>query len=411
MLESISLPDVRKPFVIGLIWRYEEREPSRRVLRRLAESDGAWGIVRKSVHGVVQVGQGEPISGRKAREYRSLAATIADAHPQPWVGRFALDDGREWLIAVHEEHGILPDGDRVGSVEDIDLAVDRFGTESEWTLVSGTIDDLADLVRAARATPPLRDLTVSPWRRWAVPALGAAVLALAGGAAFLLHARRAELEEQARNAQAEAYAMRLAAKAQAARLALPWNGEASADAVIDACGAVWNAQGFEHQGWALTTWKCATAAARLTTNVGWRRAGGLAIDAPGNLNADGEGSVEVKDMGGLQPTKGGKALGLPEATRAIWTFAQKNGMKLTLTPADAPKLPGSKPSDNATSIWGVTNVKLESFAPPWLLGADFDEVPGLRIRETSIDLDKRIWNVDAVLFTSTAATTTQKAGA
>ncbi|WP_321959256.1 type 4b pilus protein PilO2 [Burkholderia cenocepacia] len=410
MLEVVSLPESRKPFVVGLIWRYEERQPSGRTLRRLAASDGAWGVVRKSVQGVVQVGQGQPIEGRKAGAFRSLAATIADAHPQPWVGRFRLEDGREWLIAVHEEHGILPDGDLIGSVEEIDLAIGRFGAESEWTQVSGTIDDLADLVRGARATAPLRDFTASAWRRWAVPVLGVATLAAAGGVALYLHARQVDLEEQARSAQDKVREMKLAAKAQAARLALPWNGEAGADAVIGECGKAWNAQDFARLGWVVSSWTCMTSAAHVTTSVSWRRAGGLASDAPGILDADGEGSVEVLDAAILQPTKGGTASDFSGASRAMWTFAQRNGLKLTFKPAETPKLPGTASADGAASPWSMTAVKLESVAPPWMIGAEYEVVPGLRVRETSFDRQSMMWSVEGVLYTSTAAAITQKAG-
>lgn len=406
MLESISLPDIRKPFAIGLIWRYEERTPSRSTLRRLAESDGAWGIVRKSVHGVVQVGQGEPIRGRKAGEFRSLAATIADAHPQPWVGRYALDDGREWLVAVHDEHGILPDGDRVGTPEEIDGIIEGFGGESEWNQVSGGIDDIADLVRSARKTPALQDLTAGPWRRWAIPVACISVLALAGGIGAFMHARQAQLDEQARVASIRAFQQKQAAAAQAARSALPWVRDASANAVLATCGSKWDAQHFEQDGWAVSTWDCKSTAGRVGVSVGWTRAGGLAANAPGILDDGGDHSVETVDGPALPAAVAGKALSQPDARRAIWTFAQKNGLKLTLTGGGMPKLPGSTESDGAAPIWGLTNIALETYAPPWMLGADFDEVPAMRVRTISFDFQKQQWRIEADLYSSIGGVTT-----
>ncbi|AOI94141.1 hypothetical protein WS58_16585 [Burkholderia pseudomultivorans] len=394
-----------------MIWRYEERLPSQGTLRRLAATDGAWGIVRKSVHGVVQVGQGEPIPGRKATEFRSLAATIADAHPQPWVGRYALENGREWLIAVHDEHGILPDGDRVGTPEEIDQVIEGFGSESEWNQVTGGIDDLVDLVRAARKTPPLQDLTASVWRRWAIPAAGVSVVALAGGIGLFLHARQAELAEQERIASIRALQQRQAAAAKAARMALPWATESSSNSVIAACGRKWETQDFERDGWVVSTWGCVSNRGRVNVTVGWNRAGGLAADAPGVLDAGGDRSTEVLDDFALPPTVAGTALTQSDARRAIWTFAQKNSLKLTLTGGEQPKLPGAPALDTSAPMWGVTNVTLETYAPPWLLGADFDEVPAMRVNGTSFDFQTQQWRVEATMYSSSeTASPISKAG-
>ncbi|PRH40438.1 hypothetical protein C6T65_21140 [Burkholderia vietnamiensis] len=405
MLETISLPEVRKPFVIGLIWRYEEHAPSLGVLRKLAESDGDWGIVRKSAHGVVQVGQGEPIPGRKAGEFRSLAATIADAHPQPWVGRYALDDGREWLVAVHDEHGILPDGDRVGTPEEIDEAIHGFGSESEWNQVSGGIDDLVDLVRGARKTPALQDLTVGPWRRWGVPAACLSLVAVVGAVGAIMHARQVRLDEQERTASIRAFNQRQAAAAQAARAASPWAHDAGANTVIRTCGDRWDSQHFERDGWLISSWNCEAHAGKVSVNVGWNRAGGLAANAPGSLEDGGEHSVENIDGPSLPAAAAGNAQIESEARRAIWTFAQRYGLKLVLTGGGMPKLPGSSVADDAAPMWGVTTVTFETSAPPWTLGADFDEVPALRVHSISFDLQKQMWRIEADMYHSIHAVT------
>ncbi|MBU9360515.1 type 4b pilus protein PilO2 [Burkholderia multivorans] len=411
-IQTVTLPEVRKPFVIGLVWRYEERAPSSNVLRRLAEHDGAWGVVRKSIHGVVQIGQGAPIPGRKPSEFRSLAATVADAHPQPWVGRYALGDGREWLIAVHEERGILPNGDFVGTSEQIDELMEQFGGESEWTQVSGTLDELVDLVRGARKTPPLRDFTASIWRRWTLPALGAAVAGAIGITAVLVHQHNAELEEQARSARIKAFRLQQEAKARAAKLAFPWAREASADAALNACGAAWESQDFARNGWMLSKWNCATFNGETRIEKTWRRAGGVASDAPGRLDDDGEHSVESTDGLKLPASSAGAALPAEEARRAVWTFAQRLGLTLTWEAPITPQLPGATAASPEPQPWSTSGVTFDSVAPPWLLGASFDDVPGLRVRALSLDLQTQTWKVKAVVFTAAnAIASTRKVGA
>lgn len=62
-----------------------------------------------------------PVSGLAEQIY-SLAALLADSHKVPWAGAFDLGDGLWWYIAVRDNYGLMPDGDVVGTFEDIQQA-------------------------------------------------------------------------------------------------------------------------------------------------------------------------------------------------------------------------------------------------------------------------------------------------
>ena len=52
----------------------------------------------------------------------SLAAIVASTHKQPWEGVFKIADNLWWYIAVRNDHSILPEGDIVGTMEQITAA-------------------------------------------------------------------------------------------------------------------------------------------------------------------------------------------------------------------------------------------------------------------------------------------------
>lgn len=398
MAELLSLPGVKGNYAIGLGWRHEDVVPKAKALKAMAEEKGQWGVVYATSAGAIQAGFCEPIEGAKSpRGIKALAAVIADAHPQPWLGTFDLGNGLHWLLAVRDSNEVIPDGDVVGTLEAIQHAREKHLPLGDWNEVAGTLSDLADIARATRRQPALRDLKGSSWVLWAGVALGTAAILAAGGA-WYFHQLQVEAERQAQLAAARARAAAVRQRQQV--VVLPWTLLPAPSSVLTACEHAWNEQPLALSGSVLVSWTCSVSAEGTAVNVAWKRYGGTASEMPGAMTTP-DSSSEQRAY--PKPDMGLPALATTDkpAETAAWDMAQAYSVPLVLVAAKAPAvLPGSDGASQPVPAWLSKTATFEQPAPPWLTidAQALDLVPGLRVTEVTFNVDKNMWSSTGSLY-------------
>ncbi|KAF7963340.1 hypothetical protein AWV80_10440 [Cupriavidus sp. UYMU48A] len=396
-------------YAIGLGWRHEDTIPKAKALKAMAEEKGRWGVVYKTSADAIQAGFCDPIEGVKTpRGIKVLAAVVADAHPQPWLGTFDLGNGLHWLLAVRDGNEVIPDGDVVGTLEAIQLAREKHLPLGDWNQVAGTLSDLADIARASRNQPSLRELTGQSWVLWGGIAAGTAVILAAGGA-WYWHQLQVEADRQAQLAAARAREAAMRQRQQV--IVLPWTLLPAPSAVLSACERAWNEQSLARSGSAVASWTCSVSAEGTAITVVWKRYGGTASEMPGAMTTP-DSSMEQRSY--PKPEMGLPALATADrpAEAAAWDLAQAYSVPLKLEAAKAPvALPGSESTTQPAPAWQSKTATFVQPAPPWLTvdAHALDLVPGLRVTEVTFTMDKNEWLTSGSLYSLPVASAAEKA--
>ncbi|SAL05777.1 type IV pilus biosynthesis protein [Caballeronia calidae] len=405
MPQVLNLPGLKGAYAVGLQWWHEDAAPRPRALRaRSIELNARWGIVRKT-SAMIQTGFCAPIDGVKTpATLRSLAAIVADAHPQPWMGRYRLapDADRYWYIAVRDGHAVIPEGDQIGTREQLDRLRERHREYGEWHEYEGTLEDLAAIVRPAPRAASLVDFQASAWKPVIRAGAVLAVVGLTVGAYLSWHAHRIEVARTAAIARARALAAVDALQRNAQAKILPWTQQPIPSDTLHTCAQAWHLQPLTQHGWTLASWQCETGTHDVTIEAAWARTGGVATNAPGTLARDGQHADSSSHIETTFPVSPSAVLDSQAAQRAIWGFVQTEGLALTLNAApDKPALPGSARSKETTppNPWLDSSAELSAAFPLWLVEpAAFDAVPGLRFSKIRYDASKDQWVATGTLY-------------
>lgn len=409
MAELLSLPGVKGTYAIGLGWRHEDAIPKAKALKAMAEEKGRWGVVYKTSADAIQAGFCDPIEGAKSpRGIKALAAVVADAHPQPWLGTFDLGNGLHWLLAVRDGNEVIPDGDVVGTLEAIQLAREKHLPLGDWNQVAGTLSDLADIARASRNQPTLRELTGHSWVLWGGVAAGTAAFFVAVGA-WYWHQMQVEAERQAQLAAARAREVAMRQRQQV--VVLPWTLLPAPSVVLSTCERAWNEQPLARSGSALASWTCSVSAEGTAITVAWKRYGGTVSGMPGAMITP-DSSMEQHSY--PKSDMGLPALATTErpAETAVWDMAQAYNVPLKLEAAKAAVvLPGSDGGGKPPPAWQAKTASFLQPAPPWLTvnAQALDVVPGLRVTEVTFTADKNEWFTSGSLYSLPVASAAEKA--
>ncbi|MGF6440603.1 type 4b pilus protein PilO2 [Paraburkholderia youngii] len=382
MAQLIEIPGLKGQFAVGLDWRVEETAPGSAKLRATSFERGRWGIVRKTDAGAVQVGNCSPIGSLKnPSRVRALAAIVAEHRPEPWLGLYKLPDKRYWLVAVRDRGAVIPNGDRIGTMEEIQEVLNHHRSIGDWEEIFPQVEDLADVIRSTSKQLTLSDFQRRAWVPVAAVAGGLSLLAIAGASVW---AYQRHVDEEAQQQQAvRAAAIRAAAQARndAEAKILPWTRLPMPTAALSACGNAWDHQALAKAGWTLSAWHCDVSPQAITVRTDWKDAGGLARNAPGVLASDAKTSTDSNSVPITYSPPSASALPDVQAIRAIWTLAQTNGLDLTFAAVPAvAALPGTQPAANPTP-WVTAPATFATAAPPWTndLPSAFDSMPGLRV--------------------------------
>lgn len=406
---AIQLPGVDGRYVLGMTWRHEDTRPKARRLRELAEQHGTWGLVRRTPESALQIAFCAPVEGCTARQVRSLADAIAEAHVAPWRGMYALGQGQYWYVAVGAGYEMLPDGDRVGTAEELRAIRQDHDALASWSEQEGTVSDLARQV-AGISTAGLRDIAPSRMPHLSKPAkiaVGAAALVVLGACGTWYYSHLVILEEQQRDAmQRRAQALAALAQRPVQKDPPPWVQAISAAETFGACRSAWSGQPLATRGWTLRGWSCTGTAAGLAVQTRWGRETGDAMDAPGIIDQTGEFALNAEHIELTWKPRQRTLADLPpssESKRRGWALAQRYGVGLALDKKDldGTKLPGDE-ADHPE--WQRHRLIYTLPMAPWLgFGSAFDALDGLQVRSITADLAADTWVVDALLYAQTDA--------
>lgn len=408
MAAIIELPGDKRRFLAGMRWSTHESRPSRKKMLEIAGNEGWW-VAERRGRSIIQSGYCSPLDGFKSpKGLLSIAAMIAEAKPEPWLGIFDLGNGLYWYVAVRDNNGILPDGDVVGTYDEVSAARANSAGLGQWTYVDGGLGELATMLqgshpaRGKSAAPvPLRDLRSRPWV--GPLAGGAALVGAAAAGLFLWHAHEAREAHDRAMAMARERAMIAAMRAKKTRqVILPWTREPSPSRFLTACGRMLGALPVSEYGWMLSAVDCRVAGAvglhpaMATAQAHWLiGAGATAARIPGGvLSQDGK-QVDGSPMTTpLAADRDGHADDSQQALRAIYAVAQPLGVSVSVTEEkvapEANTLPGGRkaaPEENPErKPWQTMEVFMKTGLPVLSLdglGARLDAIPGFRLTDVS----------------------------
>ncbi|MCO8402821.1 type 4b pilus protein PilO2 (plasmid) [Burkholderia cenocepacia] len=381
MAELVQVPGFKGRFALGLSWRHAGRLPNAARMRELGMGRGEWGVAYESEGRHAVAGFCPPIAGvRRASTVRPLAAIAAYAHPQPWLGIYALEDGRYWLLAVRDWQQPVDGGDVVGSRAEIEEVRRRLYDLGGYTEYDGTLADFGTTLKRKHRAPALTDFRPrGPWPL--IVAAGTVVTVSAvGGFLWYEHQREEDLALQRQASAQRAQAIAQRKQAEWKQLTPPWADRPLADDVLTICAAQWQTANLAASGWAMDGWNCQIDGLNAQSSTAYTRRGGLAADAPGSLNRDGQQSALSR---GAATTFARFQLQVDDAqtaTRALWTLAQRVGATLALDPP----LPAAQATDKdlpPPPAWQVMPFKMTFAVAPWIAPdpADWFGVHGVRI--------------------------------
>ena len=407
----IQLPGDKRRLVVGMRWRHEDRPPAAKALRAAAKERGRWVCRRRTSAGSHQTGFGALSLGRKPGSMQSLAALVADAKREPWLGIFDLGDGLYWYIAVRDNQEILPDGDVIGNADDIADARARHASFGGWDYVDGDAGAVLSLIRSSKRSFPVVD---SEDRPWMVPAVGGSAVVLAAAAGVVLwhrHEQAVALQRQDMLARQQALRAAMTAKAPKPVVILPWTQLASAADFLQTCGQAFDATPLAQDGWVLSAWDCSQEpGGQVTSDLTWTRMGGTDLRTPdGLLSTDGDTVRKVLPLASHLFPDAGAILGPDPAERAIRGMSQVLRLPLTLTSSapdrPATALPGALPLARPkvdADPWTIWAVGIELPAAPWAFGMQqpSDAVPGLRW--TRVAWDGAKWTLSGSMYVNRA---------
>lgn len=384
MAEILELPGVKARYVLGMSWRHEDAPPKAKAMRAMAVERGYWGVVYTTSADAVQAGFCIPVKGVSASaKLRPLAAVVGGALPPPWNGLYDLGDGRYWFIAVRDGQQVIPDGDQVGTLDEMEALRNAHRESGVWNEVDGGLQDLVDIVSSTAKQPTIRNYGPAQMPGWlpVAGAIGVATLLIGGGVTWYLHAKQLEAERIARE-QAAALAAQAAKEAadRAKHAVLPWSVLPLASEALGACAREWDRQSLAKDGWVISGWECAVQEANIAITASWISNGGLASAAPGVLGPTGRTSSESRDVPQDWSTLSSFAETEDHAKVAAWSVAKRYGIDLNLEkPPAAPTPPGKEAPPPPP--WSQISAPFAAVAPPWLAfdGSDIETIPGYRV--------------------------------
>lgn len=386
-------------FYVGMQWDAYASIPSKSEIRDEAEIKNATAYVLRQGANSVQVGFCDTSIDDIPRNTASLAAHLADSAREPWLGIFELGQGRWWYVAVRDHNAILPDGDVIGTEDDVRAARDAHSGYTDWQYIQGDIKDLAALVQEVKIKPA-RLKSVRPTARERSQALIAAgvvtasVLIASAGAWYFFEQQE---EQTLRQRQAQELNARNG-KIEAAKKAFVsgYYTTPSPGKVITACRQVFADTPISLHGWIADQIAC-TPANAVTT---WTRGEGASVRTvpPGAISEDGEKVTQTTPFQLTLETETSSAnlANIDELKRAFLAWAQEGGFAFTSTLLPAPQIPeGIDPSELPPPL-PAYSFTLTTRISPLAMQADFEAYPGLRI--TALRETTNGWTTEGVLY-------------
>lgn len=405
---------------VGLFW--QPRESARKRLkveaRELAEQLAAGPEAREFSHVALrprhqEYGLAERIESLPPNVL-ALAGVLADHANGKWAGRYALADGRHWVVCVIDGQ-VLADGDVV--LEDGEAAAELIANwRASYPELEAEAHDAPEAAlgvlaeHAARARGPLLVPLAST-------ALAAGIRKLIVGAALAAGVGFAGLawfggEEPAKPGDWAARVTPVAPPAPSQpvprrpeRAIVEPTPAVSPVALGTACVTPYLVAPLQVDGWWIAEWRCVGTG---TLAIAWRRGadGSFVVRPPGAELAgeDPNAATEARALA-LPPPRAIAAVPLAEANAALYEVARLYGLELNVSwPAAETLPPGVEVPGQVASATPfyeaefTLNAAPESGAPPRALFEALARVRGLALRSLAWHEDRRRWSYDGVLY-------------
>lgn len=387
----------KRQWLAGMYWNSFEAAPNKAELKETAQSlDADWVAIRVN-ESAVQVGFTAPIQGIKhpANLY-SLAAKLADSHEQPWLGIFQIDHNTWWYIAVRDGHAILPEGDIIGTKEEILAARDRHSGYTDWNYIEGDFDALSQLVSQidAKATA-VKSLTGFPVPLRSMIITSIVSIALLGGGYYWW------TEQQKIEAQAKAQAIakmraQLAAGQPVTATPSPLISTPNPNEWLRACNQIIATIPLSKFGWKLDTVSCNTS----NVIANWTRNEGATVarKPDGVLNITGDKIEQTLPLEDLDTQGQDNAISLADAKLQYRAWAQAAGFSLLMLEAapPAPLLPGAAQETLKKMMNEPAKIDFKLEVPVSPFALDLNAIPGLRM--TELKSTETAWKLEGVLY-------------
>lgn len=368
-----------KKWALGMHWRSYGVVPGRSdLLDDAAELDAPWYVLRNS-EAVIQAGYCAPVADiKRPRKLASLAATLAEVREQPWLGRFEIAPELYWFIAVRDNFGILPNGDVIGTFDEVEAARSEVNAFGGWTTVEGDLSTLEGLLAEAESERPrkkrlpVHSLAVSRIDPVPTAIVGAIVLLLGGAVAVAHHFHVQDQLEHKRKAIAAR--LKETAKPPVPTAQQRLQRTPTPTSWLSTCFAGLSAMPESDHGWMLVERGCTSDG-----TVGkWVRGPGAGVsEGPaGQRDLAGE-SITSATPFASRPANGTDAAPDRETGRyALLTWSQRYEIP---TRFDAPQ----RLSPDAPAGW-ATNVEIRMPVSPFSTDHGLDNIPGLRITQLTL---------------------------
>lgn len=383
-------------WLAGMTWMSYEQKPSKAEVKEDAQRlKSTWTCVRIG-ESCIQGGFCSAVDGEKASRLFSLAAMLADSNEQPWLGTFQLGEDLWWYVAVRDEHAILPEGDFIGTREEVFAAREQHLGYIDWKFVDGDatlLEELIDAVTMRRT--PINSLTGTTLSTPVKTGVALLTLAGAAGAGYWYWQDQQAQEQQRLMALAQARARATTAAQQAAMAPpLPITTTPLPNDWIKACGAAVSVP-ISEMGWALQKVECVANAAMLF----WHRSDGatLAYRPPGDVQTGSNDIQQVIPLAGLSKGAPNDAINLKQASTILAAWAQTAGFQFTLegsVEAPPPALPGAAPTQASVPTQPKVIVTINTNVSMFSL--DLSAIPGLRL--TKANMTETGWKLEGVLY-------------
>lgn len=383
-----------KQWLAGMYWQNFEHKPSKSEITESADVlSEAWGeavnsmVVRVDDESI-QVGLAADYGQVKGKVY-SLAAAIADMRGQPWLGTYQIDEDTWWYIAVRDNQSILPDGDVVGSLDDVLRARENHSGYDDWNYIDGTLADLEEMLEKSKPSAVTKLLSMPAWVPHAV-VIGFLVLAGVIGTALWIN-HDARLKAQA-EALAKARLMSSLSHQQPKDLPSPLLHMPLSSAMTAKCADVLSSVPLSLHGWHLDGLSCTP----MSANILWKRSPGATVaNRPdGALDNSGD-SVTESIAFNLGSTGPDNAISLEDEKSLLFAALQPMGVRVQITTAKPPVvLPGETANKQAPRPKPSATFSVVLPVSPMTL--NWDSIPGLRLKV--IRATNNGWEVEGVMY-------------
>lgn len=375
-------------WLLGMTWQTYEALLDHQELLDEAESLKADWVAQRSGDEVVQTGYCEAVTDGWPNKLYSMAALLADSYKVPWAGAFDLGDGRWWYIAVRDNYTIMPDGDVVGSQEDIFRARQEHASIEDFNHVDGVRGDLEKLIRESQGRrTPIESVSASRFTAKQTIAAAVALLvvvAAIGGYLYWKHHETARLNaERIAMQRANLLKAHLAQQPQSPDLATVLRARPDPLVWLAACQhAIYSVPPW-NMGWQLAGHDCMEGQLKIL----WRRrlSATIAYRPQGALSPDGNGVTGMipLPLAGAQGTT--MALPIADARERLILWGQLHDIVIKIDgdpnaqakaqQSALSKLPGQAPPPI------IKQYSISFVAPVAPFALDFTGLVGLRLTE------------------------------